>query len=127
MPPEEQPQEEFQAAVAELRRVLQPNEKHPVLSAADPASYSPDTRHILPNRQPLFFASGKVQKNTGSFYLMPMYAIPDLLEGIAERPRKRMQGKPCFNFKNPDPELFAELKNLTRMGFERYKAAGYLG
>ena len=40
--------------------------------------------------------------------------------------RKRMQEVSCFNFKRPDPVLFAELTALTRAGFERYQSAGYV-
>jgi len=29
-----------------------------------------------------------------------------------------MQGKACFNFKEPDPALFAELAELTKSGAE---------
>jgi hypothetical protein len=40
--------------------------------------------------------------------------------------RKRMQGKACFNFKAVDKSLFEELAALTREGYERFKALGYL-
>jgi hypothetical protein len=39
---------------------------------------------------------------------------PVLTESISPALKKRMQGKTRFNFKNdPDPELIAELKQLT--------------
>jgi hypothetical protein len=31
-----------------------------------------------------------------------------------------MQGKSCFNFKKVEPELFAELAELTRKGAEKF-------
>jgi hypothetical protein len=31
-----------------------------------------------------------------------------------------MQGKSCFNFRKPEPELFKELADLTRRGAERF-------
>jgi hypothetical protein len=34
--------------------------------------------------------------------------------------RRRMQGKSCFNFKRPDPDLMAELEALTRAAAELY-------
>jgi hypothetical protein len=37
-----------------------------------------------------------------------------------------MQGKSCFNFREPDQALFKELIELTRSGFERYEADGLL-
>ena len=97
-----------------------------MVTADSPIGYSLDTRHILPNKQHLFFGAVKVQKNYVSFYLMPVYACPELLDGISESLHKRMQGKSCFNFKHIDPELFRELTDLTRAGFERYRARGYV-
>jgi len=110
----------------ELRSVLVPYANQLVVTADGADGYSLDTRHILPNRQPLFFGSVKVQKNYVSFYLMPVYVFPELLEGISDELRKRMQGKSCFNFKKLDSDLFAELASLTRAGFERYQTAGYI-
>jgi hypothetical protein len=78
------------------------------------------------NNKPLFFASARVAKQYVSFHLMPVYVWPELLEGTSEQLRKRMQGKSCFNFKKPEPELFEELASLTRRGFERYRDTGYV-
>lgn len=111
---------------AELRSILAPHASQLVVTADGAGGYSLDTRHILPNRQPLFFGSVKVQKNYVSYYLMPVYVFPDLLRGISDELRKRMQGKSCFNFKRFDSDLFAELELLTRAGFERYQSAGYI-
>lgn len=110
----------------ELRSILIPFASQMVVTADAVDGYSLDTRHILPNKQPLFFAGIKVQKNYVSFYLMPVYVFPDLLGGISQELHHRMQGKSCFNFKQNDPKLFAELALLTRAGFERYQSAGYI-
>jgi hypothetical protein len=37
-----------------------------------------------------------------------------------------MQGKSCFNFTAPDPDLLSELAELTDQGFTRYRNAGYV-
>lgn len=108
-----------------LRAILEPYEAYLVRTAASNSGYSLDTRHILPNKQPLFFGSVQLRKNYVSFYLMPVYVFPDLLTSISESLRKRMQGKSCFNFKQVNPPLLAELAALTRAGFERYRSAGY--
>jgi pyruvate dehydrogenase complex dehydrogenase (E1) component len=50
---------------------------------------------------------------------MPVYMYPDLLEGLSESLKKRMQGKACFNFKTIDPALLEELAALTQKGYER--------
>ncbi|HAL15861.1 MAG TPA: hypothetical protein DCP32_03635 [Anaerolineaceae bacterium] len=112
--------------MAGLRAILEPYEAHLVRTAASDSGYSLDTRHILPNKQPLFFGSVQLRKNYVSFYLMPVYVFPDLLNDISDSLRKRMQGKSCFNFRQTDPALFEELAVLTRAGFERYRSAGYV-
>jgi len=50
---------------------------------------------------------------------------PGLLKGISPALKKRMQGKSCFNFKQPEPDLFAELTRLTKSGFDRFMAEEY--
>ena len=76
--------------------------------------------------KPLFFGAVQVKKNYVSFHLMPVYVYPDLLDGVSEELRGRMQGKSCFNFKRAEDALFAELAALTERGFARYEADGYL-
>ena len=63
-----------------------------------------------------------IKKKYVSFYLMPVYMYPELLEGITPELRKRMQGKSCFNFKRVDESLFEELGALTSRGFEKFKS-----
>jgi hypothetical protein len=80
----------------------------------------------MANKQPLFFAGVQPRKGYVSYYLMPVYVYPDLLNGMSDALRKRMQGKSCFNFKVVDAELFEELAALTKAGFERYEKEGML-
>ncbi len=63
----------------------------------------------------------RLGKSYVSYYLMPLYVCPDLLVGMSDALRKRMQGKSCFNFATPDEALFNELAQMTQVGFERYK------
>ena len=114
------------AVISGLRALLELYEAQLVRTAASESAYNLNTRHILPNKQPLFFGSVQLRKNYVSFYLMPVYVFPDLLNGISDPLRKRMQGKSCFNFRQPEPALFEELTALTRAGFERYRSAGYV-
>ena len=88
--------------------------------------YSLDTRHIMKNGKPLFFASAVINKSYLSFHLMPVYVFPELLDDMSPELKARMQGKSCFNFKSIDDELVVELKSLTRSGYEIYKSAGYV-
>ena len=57
--------------------------------------------------------------------LMPVYGCHQLLEGLSEPLRARMQGKACFNFKAVEPDLVEELTRLTERGFQRFKEAGF--
>jgi hypothetical protein len=57
-----------------------------------------------------------------SYYLMSVYAFPDLVDGLSPELRRRMQGKSCFNFTTVDERLFAELARVTEAGFEPYLA-----
>ena len=114
------------AVISGLRAILEPYEALLARTAASGSSYSLETRHILPNKQSLSFGSVQLRKNYVSFYLMPVYVFPDLLNGISDSLTKRMQGKSCFNFRQPELALFEELAALTRAGFERYRSAGYV-
>jgi len=116
----------FAEVTASLQTILRPYEPHLVLQASSEKGYSLNTRYIMKNGQPLFFGSVQPQKNYVSFYLMPVYVFPDLLQGVSAELRNRMQGKSCFNFKVIDAALFNELAELTRRGFEQYQAAGYI-
>jgi len=55
-----------------------------------------------------------------SFYLMAVYANPDLLKSMSPELKKRMQGKSCFNFKEVDEKLFKELAALTGAGAAKF-------
>jgi hypothetical protein len=57
---------------------------------------------------------------------MPVYSQPALLEGMSPELKKRMQGKSCFNFKKSEPELFKELNQLTKRGFETFRKDGWI-
>lgn len=57
-----------------------------------------------------------------SFYLMPVYASPDLAASMSPGLRRRMQGKACFNFTKVDDVLFAELGRLATAGLEPFVA-----
>jgi hypothetical protein len=67
-----------------------------------------------------YVAGTRVGKRYVSFYLMPIYASPELGATISEGLRKRKQGKACFNFSTIDEGLMAELAELTRRGVEGY-------
>jgi len=72
----------------------------------------------------LQFGGVKIGKAYVSFHLMPIYMNPKLQASISPELKKRMQGKSCFNFTHVDPTNIAELKNLTKAGFDEFKSWG---
>jgi hypothetical protein len=117
---------DFASVFRELREVLRPYAEGMAVVADEPGHYYLDTHHVMANKKPLFFGAGRIGKRYVSYYLMPVYVFPDLLDGLPAGVRKRMQGKSCFNFTSLDDETLATLRDLTRRGFERYQAEGLL-
>ena len=75
-----------------------------------------------PGGHPWDYVAGiRVGKSYVSYYLMPVYGLPELLADISPELRRRMQGKACFNFTRIDDALFSELAALTATGIERYR------
>jgi hypothetical protein len=69
-----------------------------------------------------YVAGTRFGKSYVSFYLMPVYATPDLVESMSPELRKRMQGKACFNFTKVDEPLLAELDALTASSIPAFRA-----
>jgi hypothetical protein len=118
--------QDFAATFQALRAIFQPLEDRLVKVHDKADNYYLDAPHIQKNKKPLYFGSVRTGRRYVSFHLMPVYLWPDLLEGFSDDLKRRMQGKSCFNFTSPDPDLIAELTTLTNRGFERYREAGYL-
>jgi hypothetical protein len=66
-----------------------------------------------------WFGAVRRGKSYVSYYLMPVYADPRLLDDASPELRRRMQGKSCFNFTRIDEDSLAELTSLTARGYER--------
>jgi len=69
-----------------------------------------------------YVAGTRLGKSYVSYYLMPVYATPGLVESLSPELRKRMQGKACFNFRTVDERLFAELETLTAASIPGFRA-----
>jgi hypothetical protein len=95
----------------------------PVLSD-EPASYELGMPSTPMSRRGMFVAAARDGKAYASFHLMPVYAFPDMLDGVSPELRKRMQGKSCFNFIRVDEALLTELEDLTARGIERFRELG---
>ena len=84
------------------------------VSADEPGNLVLKTRWPEPGKkEPAWFGAVQLKKNYVSWHLMPIYALPELGEGMSAELRKRMQGKSCFNFRKVEPELFHALEALT--------------
>ena len=117
------PQTDFLLVFEQLKSILKPYAKDLTVTADTSAAYSIDGLYSEKYNKALFFGSAQIKKNYVSFYLMPVYMFPELLKGLSPELKKHMQGKSCFNFKKVEPELFKELKELTRVSVERSRAA----
>ena len=117
--------EDFAQAFASLKPLLGKYARRMAVKADTPAEYTLVTKSPSPFPQhkgePLQFGSVRVGKAYVSFHLMPLYMSPEFAGHISPELKKRMQGKTCFNFKTaPQPELVAQLEELTEMGFRQW-------
>jgi hypothetical protein len=107
--------------------------------------YYVETKAAHYRGKPVCFGAVRMGKSYVSFYLMAVYsaaacitpasgsteekvvgATSKLSKSMSPELRKRMQGKSCFNFKQPDTARFKELADLTKKGFEGYKKLGWI-
>jgi hypothetical protein len=116
---------DFQAVFDRLRNIMRSLEPELVLKHDKPGDYSLDTHFKRKDGYVIWFGGVQIKKNYVSYHLMPVYDDPELLKGVSDDLKKKMQGKSCFNFKALDETLFAELEELTRKGFERIEKDGY--
>ena len=114
-------QNDFPIVFEQLKQILKPYAPKLTITADTPNSYSLDGPYSEKWQRVIFFGAAQIKKNYVSFYLMPVYMYPELLNDISPELKKHMQGKSCFNFKKVEPELFKELTELTRIGVEKFK------
>jgi hypothetical protein len=113
-------QNEFEQVFEELKSIFKPYAKKMDVSHDTDSHYMLNTRYIMRNKHPICFGGVRMGKSYVSFYLMSVYASPELLKNISPELRKRMQGMSCFNFKKVDKKLFNELKTLTKDGATKF-------
>ena len=111
---------DFTEVFAELKSIFKAYAKKMDIASDTGTYYLLNTRHIMKNKQPLCFGGVRLGKNYVSFYLMSVYASPELLKTMSPELKKRMQGKSCFNFKAVDKKLFKELRELTKAGAAKF-------
>lgn len=117
---------QFDEVFRKLKAIFKPYAKKMVVVQDTPKCYYLDTRYLMKNKKPLCFGAVRLGKNYVSFYLMSVYASPDLLKSMSPELRKRMQGKSCFNFKEVDEKLFKELDKLTKAGAAKFSNENFI-
>ena len=117
---------DFDKVFARLKLIFQPFLKNMDVASDTSTYYLLNTRHIMKNKQPLCFGGVRLGKAYVSFYLMSVYACPDLLKSMSPELKKRMQGKSCFNFKEVDEKLLKELAQLTRAGAAQFSDGKFI-
>jgi hypothetical protein len=110
---------DFDAVFERLKAILEPYGRRMHVIDDEPDGYSVDMAAGAERNPTTWFGGVRKGKRYVSYYLMPVYVEPMLLDDVSPELRRRMQGKSCFNFTAVDDTLFEELEDLTRTGFER--------
>ena len=119
--------DQLKQVFAELKSLLKPYLKKMDVKKDTETEYWLYTRFLMRNKQPLCFGGVRMGKNYVSYHLLSVYASPALLKTISPELKKRMQGKACFNFKQVDKKLFAELKTLTKVSATKFSNPDFIG
>ena len=116
------PATSFESTFDALRGVLQRHAKHLIVTIDKHGDYQVASPRLKDRTgRPLFLAAVQIKKNYVSYHLIPVYAIPALVETMSPELRKRMQGKSCFNFTTIDKAQLKELDTLTEAGLAAMK------
>ena len=113
--------QDFPVVFERLKCILQAHSANLTIQTDEPGSYYLNAPYSARYKKDLFFGAALVKKNYVSFYLMAVYMFPDLLDGMSDTLKKRMQGKSCFNFTSIDEETLNELSSLTEKSMDRFR------
>jgi hypothetical protein len=110
---------DLEAVHARLRDILAPYRGSLVATKDGPAGLALEVPGL--EGKPWGYVAGtRLGKRYVSYYLMPVYASPELRQALSPELRKQMQGKSCFNFSSIDERLFAELADVTARGIPAF-------
>jgi hypothetical protein len=113
------PARDFAAVDRRLRQILEPLRSRLKVTKDEPAGMAVEIPGL--EGKPWGYVAGvRPGKRYVSFYLMSVYASPELMASMSPELRRRMQGKACFNFTKIDEPLFAELGHLMEAGLEPF-------
>jgi hypothetical protein len=112
---------EFEAVHERLKGILRSHADGLVITKDGPEGMALEVPG-LEGRPWGYVAGTRLGKRYVSFYLMPVYASPELDRAVSPALTKRRQGKSCFNFTTVDETLFAELETLAARGIPGFRA-----
>jgi hypothetical protein len=112
---------DFEAVHARLREILLHHRGELVVTKDEPGGVTIEVPGL--EGKPWGYVAGtRVGKSYVSYYLMPVYASPDLAASVSPALAKRKQGKSCFNFTKVDEAVLAELEDLTARAIPGFRA-----
>jgi hypothetical protein len=112
---------DFEAVHARLREILLRHRGELVVTKDEPGGVTIEVPGL--EGKPWGYVAGtRVGKSYVSYYLMPVYASPDLAASVPTALAKRKQGKSCFNFTKVDEAVLAELEDLTARAIPGFRA-----
>lgn len=117
---------ELERTFTVLKGLLAQYEPRLHASQDTPTSYALDAAFNPEFKRPMAFAGVHIRRAFVSFVLVPVYSHPELLGGISDSLRKRLQGRTAFTFVHPDRELLVELSALVDKGFALYESLGWV-
>jgi hypothetical protein len=110
---------DFAPVFDRLKAMLEPYGRRMHTVADDDNAYGVDMAPESERNPTTWFGGVRRGKAYVSYYIMPIYVEPSMVDDVSPALKRRMQGKSCFNFKAIDETLFAELAELTRRGYEQ--------
>ena len=118
--------EDFDELFAELRPVIERHSSALAIVRDEPGDFQVETTKSGPSGTRMWFGAVQTRESHVSVHVMPVYSHPEVMEGVSDALRERMEGKSCFNFtpSSATPELLEELSQLVDRGLERYRADG---
>ena len=112
---------DFEAVHERLKQIIRKHADGLVITKDGPAGMALEVPGL--EGKPWGYVAGtRLGKSYVSFYLMPVYASPELDASVSPELRRRKQGKSCFNFTKVDDGLFAELDSLAARGIPGFRA-----
>jgi hypothetical protein len=74
----------------------------------------------------LAFAAIIIQSGYVGFYFMPVYTNIELKDVFKPELLKLLKGKSCFHVKKTSPEILGQIRDVLKIGFEKYQKQGWV-